>query len=60
MAPNNAVFEKNHRWPGYTGSDGTVLQFDVLTPLTEWDSMLTQCSCRVFQQHKAAGYTIFR
>lgn len=33
---------------------------DVLPPLTEWDSMLTQCSYRVFQQHKAAGYTIFR
>ena len=29
-------------------------------PLTEWDSMLTQCSCRVFRQHKAARYTIFR
>ena len=25
---------------------------DVLPPLTEWDSMLTQCSYRVFQQQK--------
>ena len=33
---------------------------DVLQPLTEWDSMLTQCSYRAFQQRKAAGYTIFR
>ena len=33
------------------GQDGYG-RIDVLPPLTEWDSMLTQCSYRVFQQQK--------
>ena len=41
------------QWPVvYRRYLGLCYGIDVLPPLTEWDSMLTQCSYRVFQQQK--------